>query len=889
MKNGKIIFKNSFIAAVFFFTFAGITGCKNPAENSRLQTEEITVTVGKDGHVKKAPQNFKIAKNAVLGFTDLKEKLKAGLEFEENYELAKICLGNASGEEITDSNKYKFDKDTAVFIVSKIKGTAEEVKLLELKVDNISKTIENTMDFGKTQKDKVLIKAKAAPADAVIDFTPKLDNGFWKIEKGKKLLTITVKKGNNRKIYNAYLERVESDIPILKKITIGAESREGANITQVMTFTVPENASEVNVAAEAEPANAKIDFVPSLNNGKLPLSGAETSLKITVGENSKKSEYTVIIKKTASIKTLISNLVIAGGTVKGQASIVPEAQTDKILSGEKNVTVEVSGPYAVIQAKSKNRIWKSFKINGESFTFAPSFDGFKSESSAKIKLLQKGEAADIKIEAADENYQTEVNFKIKRLEHTVDVPVNILLINEKFAIRTPADLKALADGSKPVHEYEGTDNPNVEIQCYENALKSVVIDGTNCSVNQKKDMLNNDVWYAEHAVNGISGEGKEITVTMEPIDTAAYHSLTWNFKLKPKNPDPIRVSYEINGKPDYQLDKSFTDSVKKGENPLIEVKSKFLNLKLEWVGKAEKIQINEATIDGNTLTGNNNLYQCLHSVQLDTNEKQISITVTPEDKLKHSAKTFKFKAKSDGSTEVISPVFKEISGDKNLPKTEFLDKLTSGNPLYKTSTENADLVIELSGYQYDFLCKEVKINDEKVEMKKNNSFTVSYTIKKSIPVTAVPKNVRIEFIAKDGKASNLVWQFQVQSGGKKPGLPKNKITHFLINGAGDEFGDPLPYEFTEHLADGSNPLYEFEGNNAVVEVGCFNNTTIEKVIFKMDSEKKAELVPQKLEFAHAAKYEFEITDNEAHLIELIIYPKDKNYSELIYSFKLKKK
>ena len=75
--------------------------------------------------------------------------------------------------------------------------------------------------------------------------------------------------------------------------------------------------------------------------------------------------------------------------------------------------------------------------------------------------------------------------------------------------------------------------------------------------------------------------------------------------------------------------------------------------------------------------------------------------------------------------------------------------------------------------------------------------------------------------------------FKVEKGGEKPSIPRDKVK-FRINGIGDyDWFDPLPESLTAHLTDGTNPIYEYDGKKALLEVGYFNN---KKIIEKVYSQ-----------------------------------------------------
>ena len=885
MKKLKGFRKVFLIATVISLIFAS---CRHPQDDQNdPKVENVKVTVKKDSHVTKAPDSFTLVKGSKLGFTALKEKMT--LEFEANYELSKITLNTSSGAEITNSAPYTFNADTTIYLCSQRQGSGPKLELKELKVDgNKIETILDVMNAPKTKKDKVKIETKASPADAEVLFEPNLSDNFWNLTVGNgNTLKIKVKKGSDEKIYTLNIERLDSSVATLQKLTVGDKSKEGAEITDEMTFTVLQDKTEVEVKAVTDPENAPIVFDPPLSGEKLALTGNETTLTIKVGTAPKVSTYTVKVIKLSSGGDFIDTLFIYGGRKNGVDSDVEKTEIDKILNNEENVVLEVAGPNATILAASKLKTWTSFKINGVKFASFP-YSSYLSVSLAELKLPARGETVDVKLEVQDADGIGELNFKIKRTDETVDVPVDKLYIRDKNVLSSDAR-KALHDESqKPV--FDGAEPSRIEVEAREDVMKSITIDGTPYNtVDQKTDANNAPIWTIEGSVTGVSPSGKDVTMVIAPNDTDAYHPITWTFHLNYKVAEVMKVRYEINGKNEYKLPPEFVEGINSGTNPLIDVESKLLNLKLTCGGKVANVKINDDVINGDTLVKVGMDYVLIHSIPVNETPKNITVEINPVDLGVYSPFSFKFQAKGNSVTEKINPTFEEISGDKNLPKATFIEKLSGPDkPLYKTASETADIVIDLPSYDYDFLCKEVRINDEKAEITVQSGFFGNfYKIKKSFAVSkTVPTDVKIEFIAKENISENLIWSFQLQGGGENPSLPQSQVSIFKINGIGG-FYSPLPKDLTEHLTDGSNPTYEFDGKKALVEVGSYNDGLIENVVFKFEGEQKHEMAPVQEGYAYSSKYEFEIADTNPHDVEIIITPKDKKYSNLIYKFRLK--
>jgi len=190
-------------------------------------------------------------------------------------------------------------------ILLSCKQPPEEMKtddvphLTELKIDSAIKSISASINVGQTKKDKVLVEVKFSPINANIVYEPSLESGFWKLSLGQNKLKITLKKGSETKEYNVRIERIEEDRPILKRLVVGTEIKEGSDIGSSMSFTATEGATSVKIETETEPSGANVSFDKVLNEGKLELTSEETSLKIIVGDAPKTTEYSIKVARQA--------------------------------------------------------------------------------------------------------------------------------------------------------------------------------------------------------------------------------------------------------------------------------------------------------------------------------------------------------------------------------------------------------------------------------------------------------------------------------------------------------------------------------------------------------------------------------------------------------------
>jgi len=877
-----------------------IFACKqNQSGNEGDKTKEtVTIAITHDSYIKEVASNLKVNKSESLGFSALKDRLNP--KFRDGYELKNIHLGNnKDGKIISDSSPYTFNENASIYLVSKKADVAEELKLFELKVDASPVQISDVIDLGKTLKEKIAIEANATPSDAEVLFEPELESGMWNLgkEKGKRSLKITVKKGTETKEYTVNIEKLEAGTPIITKITVADKTRTGNNVTSDMVFIASHEATEVQINIETEPANASKFFNSNKSengNFTLNLSGNETSVTISVGDAPKNSEYTVKVRKPVLPSSLIETLmVIPTGTIKGQFLSVDFTQMQKVLAGDRSITATMDGYEAMMNVMSTTKHWTSCRVNGQTVEVTHSAD-IASQVLFPVTIDKKGKEKEMAVEVEAAGELAFILFRLKRSDKTIDLPITNLFINDEGQVSDLTTLpKLYNEGKVDEPEFLASEGAILEVRCGFDQIKIATIDGAPSLVEKKQDNENNDFWACSNAITGIKPQGKNVAITVEPLDPETYHPTKWTFRLAYKAPAPIEVEYEFNGMNEYGVPEDFAEGLENNTEPTLEVKGTYLNIKI--IGKAEvkEIKLNDLEYKENEITDiGNGSFGIKGRMELDgTNATPITITVIPKDEDAYSPKVLKFKAKGNGVAEKITPTLISISKDKNLPQATFLDKIADGttNPLHEVHGTSADILAYINTYEYDFLCKEVKVDGNKVNIEPS-AFPNQWQITPSIPVTAdTPSNVVIEFVGYDGISIGTTWKFQVKGGGALPGIPKEDVNLLTINGKGTD-KNPLPEDFTEHLIDGQNPEHVFDGKKAEITVGTGKENLIKKVTFKVDSSAGVDVDIQKEgQFIHFARHTFEnIADGNSHLVELLVHPVEtEKYSPLKLTFKLK--
>ena len=615
-------------------------------------------------------------------------------------------------------------------------------------------------------------------------------------------------------------------------------------------------------------------------------------------------EVEVSYKGVAIDKELLSFLEVHAGKDKGKNIYLAEESISRILSG-KNITAELKGPKVRLTIASEKITWSSLKVNDVPITFAPKTLPKKDFSSYAITYVELGEigvAKEIKINVEASSKKTEVKFKIKRLDGTIDIPDVGLLINEKYLIEKDT-LEKLQDANTPdentpMFMADGTPS-KIGVRCWHNKMESVTVNGVEANIEEKQVTLpdgKKSTWLAEAHVKDITEEGKGVMVVIEPKDKTSYHKLTWRFRVKLEEKKPVEVLYTFNRRGVQQLGADFISAAEGGGNPLLQFEGVQLNMELNYLNaRLDEIKINESSITGDKLNWDGAFGGVVfHSVKVGTEEKQIEITLIPQDKRKFINKVIRFRAKGNGVKENIPS--KLTIGEYNLPD-DFTSHLTDGSkPTFKVAENKAELKINVDEYVFKCLCNKVKVtvdsNEETLDINANKiSFTVThYYATKEIELSS-PKEIKIEFIPKDAEVAEATpLQFKLETGGQKPSLPQDKIYAFTINKKG-EYKNPLPKNVADHLTDGTKPLYVIDSDKASIVIfwRATVNDLFEKAIFKMDGVQEAETAPETLGVFYGVRHVFNLTQQKPkeYEIEIELIPQDKTkYSSLIYSLKL---
>ena len=340
----------------------------------------------------------------------------------------------------------------------------------------------------------------------------------------------------------------------------------------------------------------------------------------------------------------------------------------------------------------------------------------------------------------------------------------------------------------------------------------------------------------------------------------------------------------LNGVALKEIKGGFATKIENNENPILNVDFSHLNIMLTTTSTAPgKIQINGQSFEYRKKE-DSNINLVTHSVMLKEGLNQIEIIAWPHvNYAKNVAgNRLRFRVKGTSQKEKIKAKL-EISGNNELSE-EFLAKAESSQeePLHKVFESPAEIKVIISEYEKEFLVKEIKINNEVVEIKKDLTAT------KSIDVSETSsESVKIEILSSNESiAPDFNWTFKVQAGGEKPQVPDVRLYGINDFSLADE---TLDANFLKDVADEKNPIYNMDGKKAIVIMDVLKKDLIKEIAFKLDGNLKASKAPSVVNYRFLrADYAFEINDTEAHEIEIEAIPVDgAKYSSRFFRFKVK--
>lgn len=284
---------------------SGMASCKQNGHkggNPPSNTNEVSLTVLHDEFVTKIQnKTINVTKDVAISLSDLKSKIGT-IEVASGYEVMKICVGNSAyGDMITDVVKHQFSGNANIFIASQKKSSTPIIT--SLKIGGKSLPIQDDIDAGYTQENKVDVQITVSPADSTVTFkTAKgasLDEkNYWALSDGENNAVITVKKGSVEKAYK--LKIVLGEEPMTMGLNFFIDKKPYASNqhiscmaeqVELLVQTEKDVMSKVEIGEEGSLKEAEIQ--EKQNKGQKKFWQASLSVKLTL-----KQEKKFIIKVT---------------------------------------------------------------------------------------------------------------------------------------------------------------------------------------------------------------------------------------------------------------------------------------------------------------------------------------------------------------------------------------------------------------------------------------------------------------------------------------------------------------------------------------------------------------------------------------------------------------
>lgn len=836
-------------------------------------------------------------------------------------------------------NACKHDKNKKTNHTPKV----ENVVLTTVKVAGKPISIANVMDAGKKEDVEVTLEFATDPSDATLSFVPTnvikeydatKKKGVWTLADGENILTVTVTKGAKKATYTLKITKEiippPIDVPKLKSITIAGHKKEGEALILAkdgeVQIPVPINweGADYDVEWECNVEGTIVTFEPPLETGNklhfennLSLEGTSKSMKVIVEKGDAKSEYNVVAIM------LVDTVQIFGARHNGKSSTHTKLGDEKLRNvlDFKTDTFAMYGANTLITFGSFVYEWEGaiISVDGVTTSIEPRAYGSWKSVVRHVVPLELGKKKEIKVMLSmskmKDNMPINPNLATAALTFTLesstekaDAFISEIRLNGNNITNEKVNKNAftdLFDLDEPA-EFEIGNPCEVEV-VLEKEVKSVKIDSTTIDkVALQKMELQSGTFYVAKASFDLDISGnvpKDIKIVVDPLDEdkTFYGKTTMALKLIYKSPPKMWPrTYTINGKKTSSYASNLDELIKNEKNPPISCKGVYLNMRIVFDKEPSEVSLliegGEEIKKAGSDIKKQGFYMWYVDIgdKIEANEKQVTLTFIPKNTGSLSNGVMKFKVMGTVEKEKIEPRFISISGDQNLSKENFLDKLTeteeSNFPIFCSYKDEAEVVISFNANEYDNLLKEVRLNGEVVNIKvvQNNFGISTYTLKEKIKIESESKLIKLEFFGKENVADDLIWNFKLTKGGVAPSVPKSYVG-LRVQGK-STFTD----EFLRLLKEDKEPTLEVYGKD--VEIAVFApykyRAYIQSVEFKIDDDnfvhEDASFI--KLDDIYLATHKFEgVSMGSEHSLILKIKPNNnpEGYKDLELKLKIK--
>ena len=823
----------------------------------------------------------------------------------------------------------------------------KEVKLTSVKVGSNPVTVADEMDAGSTIDAEVDVEFATTPADATLSFAPALKaydgatkKGKWAFEMGDNLLKITVKKDTTTKEYTLKITKIPEETEgLITSITIGPHKKEGSGIVEyddntpkIIEIPVPmeDNGAEYEIKIIPKEEGAVIEYEvddarypglkDNLKDGKIIFSDSSNNLNnlvkmfgIKVSKGNKKSEYKVKA-------VMMTTMGIFGSRYMGRDTSVDHETRARILRGEKDITMEISGESASVRFASMIERWKTILYNGEDVKKPLNPGHHLRALGIKDMPLTLGQNNVIDVIVSNSEWDEENNKPIKpwlatekfklnilsNIEKKADAFISRVLVNGKDITDEEIDENAFANlFAETPPEVESGAKANIVVELFRKVAKVKIQNQEIQEDNQEEgEYLDDTVYYAkaENIVVDSDGTLVEIVVSPKAEDTN-YRETIMKFKLVYNEPFKFYPNFfDINDKDYSAIPKTFKDGLDIGSNPPYTVETNSLGMNFVFYNRPKKVTMKIAdtpyestsVVEGQDDYGNT-VYKMHVGGPIDTSKKQVVLSFEPENEGAFSTGEWKFEITGTSNKSKIIPKFQAFSYDSNISDSniseDFLNKLTNnGGAEYSVASTSVDLLISLSEYERNFLLEKIIVNNVDAtdeEFRFYDEYGL-WLLKKTIDgLTESGKDITIKFKANDSVADDVTWTFKLKSGGEKPSVPLHLI-HFNVQGYGSN-GTPFTDKFLDGIKNGSCPTLGLYGKSVKIYFATYYKDYLKEAKFKIDSENEVSVNSNYDEerYITEAEYTFTRLAQGEYTIIATVVPKNERYNKLEYKFKVK--
>lgn len=651
----------------------------------------------------------------------------------------------------------------------------------------------------------------------------------------------------------------------LKSLKVGGASVKLQDVIDLKKTT----AEKLSIEYEAIPNDAIVTFSPTLDGGYWNLGGeaGKKTLTIVVKKEEESHTYTLNIEKVSPDNLLLKKLSCENEEKK-ENEIASIIGFQDVAKSSVNLSVETSDPSTTVEFKGFGELenptrWKWFLASGE--------------NSLNLKLTKGNQV---------EEYVVKINSTLPQVQVTYNLNGTAShILEDEF------DEKALSGK-----------NPLFDAKCNHLLLSFLT------SAKVKKITVNEEevpkpegsyIKRSEKLYMLQEGE-QQFDIFVEPEASIANKYACKHIRFRAKGyankakPTPY-ISISGNG----DLPEDFVSKLDKiGEAPLYRVFKSPAKLEISISAYEKQYLVKEIKIDDAVVPMAETSYSIEKDIAVTPDSpKPVKIEFVPHNPVICENLIWNFNLQVGGEKPAVFGVSLTSINDVGSIDGELPESLTKhlrdgSNPLYEYDGTSARVVLSVETEEFvkNAIFKmdgaekgTVTPESEGWNTTLSYSYDIQDTSSHNIEIQVNP-NKEEEHVA-------LILKFQLKRTGKKIKMSPKPLT-FSINGVTVE---KMPKNVKEHLFDGTNPVYEFDGSDVIAKIIAFDefmNDRVEHIVFTFANES-----PKNVPFetksggildTYEAESSFILAENKKpYLLKIEVVPKDKQmYESLVYSLNM---